>query len=510
VNLRPYQSDCVAAVESGFENFTKQLAVLPTGAGKTIIFAKLAAGRAERGERTLILAHRSELIYQAVEKIFAATGIRAETEKAEEWAGVDESTRIVVGSVQTMTGDRLNRWPSDFFSLVVADEAHHAMSDSWRKTLAHFDGNADVLGVTATPDRNDKRNLGQYFENVAFEIGLFDLIRDGYLSPIAVKSLPLEIDLRGVKVTAGDFDDAQLGHALEPYLASIAKEIKAHAEFRRTLAFLPLIATSQKFVAACRDAGIDAEHADGDSPDRAQKLARFERGEFSLLSNAMLLTEGYDCPPVDCVAMLRPTSSRALYSQCVGRGTRVCDFKENLLLLDFLWLTEKHKLSRPAHLVAKSEDEAEEITKLAAEKSGAKQDELELEGLASEVQAQREAKLRQELKEHSRKSSRIISADEFAIANDAFAVAEFEPTMKWESEPPTPKQEKYLRAAKIKIETVRGRGHARQLLDLHFRNQSLRLATPKQVSYLSRRGFPQAHEMTFNEARRAIAGLAKN
>jgi len=164
LNARPYQLECLDAVANGWKEFRRQLIVVPTGGGKTVIFSKLAAVNAGR---TLILAHREELIDQAVAKLRAATGIEAEKDKAEHIAELD--ARVVVASVQTlMRENRMNRWPQDHFDLVVCDEAHHAISPSWRGVLSRFDEHARVLGVTATPDRGDKKNLGVYFENVLF------------------------------------------------------------------------------------------------------------------------------------------------------------------------------------------------------------------------------------------------------------------------------------------------------------------------------------------------------
>lgn len=503
MNLRPYQLNCVQAVESGWAQFRRQLIVCPTGSGKTVIFSHLAA---RQPGRTLILAHREELIDQAIDKLHVATGIIAGKEKAKCVAGI--SVKVVVASVQTMIR-RLDRWPKDHFALVVADEAHHAISDSWQAVLGHF--NVRVLGVTATPDRGDRRNLGAYFENVAAEVKLLDLINDGYLSRITVKSVPLQIDLSKVKSTAGDLDAGELGHALEPYLGAIAGAIKEHASFRRVLAFLPLIATSHKFVEACQSAGLSAGHIDGESPDRREILARFARWEFDVLSNAMLLTEGFDDPGIDCIVCLRPTRSRPLFAQMVGRGTRIQDVKENLLLLDFLWLHERHSITRPAHLVAGSEAEAEAITELAQEKaaSGATQDELELEGLMSEASAKREDNLRKQLATAAGRKAKFISAEEFAVNHHSLAVAEYEPTMRWESEPITEKQAKYLKQARIDPESVKGRGHASKLLDLHFKDRKLVLASPKQQSLMRRMGHPSPATATSDEARRFFAGMRK-
>jgi superfamily II DNA or RNA helicase len=476
MNPRPYQSDCVNAINSAFKEVTKTLAVVPTGGGKTCIFSWLAAANSGK---TLILAHREELIDQAIKKLHAATGIKAEKEKAEAKASLD--SQVVVGSIQTLTGDaRLERWPANHFSLVIVDEAHHAVSGSYQKILKHFDGTAKVLGVTATPDRNDKKNLGSYFQSVAYEISLFDLINANYLSRIQVKSIPLAIDLNSVRSTMGDLNETDLGEALEPYLGEIAKSIAEHAAFRRVLAFLPLRATSRKFVAACEDAGLSAMHVDGESEDRAEILERFSRREFDVLSNAMLLTEGYDDPGIDCVVVLRPTRSRPLHCQMVGRGTRISPHKQNLLLLDFLWAHERHSLCRPAHLIASTDEEADAITELAQERSDAKAygDELDLGALAGDAVAKREEALRKRLAEAAKKKAKFISAEEFAMKHDSFETAEFEPTMEWEMRPPTDKQLIYIKRAGIDPASVRGSVHASKLLSLHFRDQGVKLASP--------------------------------
>jgi superfamily II DNA or RNA helicase len=474
---RPYQSACVDAVINGWKEFRKQLVVVPTGGGKTIIFSWLA--QREPG-RTLILAHREELIDQAIAKLGAATGLQADKEKAEARAGMD--AKVVVGSIQSLVGDaRRQRWPANHFDLVIVDEAHHVPADSYRKVLSRFDAHSKVLGVTATPDRADKKNLGTYFENIPFEISLFDLINQGYLSRIQVKSVPLEIDLNAVRSTMGDLNETDLGAALEPYLDEIARSIADHASFRRILAFLPLRATSRKFVEACSKAGLSAEHIDGESPDRKEILTRFAAGKFEVLSNAMLLTEGFDDPGIDCVVVLRPTRSRPLYAQMVGRGTRLADHKENLLLLDFLWMHERHSISRPAHLIAGSDDEAESITSLVKEREHAWGDELDLGTLAGDAVAKREEALRKKLEEQSKKKAKFISAEEFALNHGNMALAEYEPSMAYERQSVTPKQEMYLKRARIDPSTVRGRVHASRLLDIHFRNQNLTLAPESQA-----------------------------
>jgi superfamily II DNA or RNA helicase len=503
-----FQDDCATAIEGGYaQGFRKQLIVVPTGGGKTVIFAGRAKHRCKLGKRTLILAHRKELVEQAMDKL-ASRGVASEKEKADAWASLN--AMVVVGSVQTMTGQRLQRWPKDHFDLVIPDEAHHSISDSWQETLNWFDAHANVLGVTATPDRGDKKNLGTYYDNIAYEIGLFDLIHRGCLSPITIKAVPLAIDISRVGQDKGDFDASGLSDALEPYLGAIAAAIREHASFRRTLAFLPLIRTSKMFVEACRAEGINAVHVDGESPDREEITARAARGEYDLISNAMLWTEGYDNPLIDCVVNLRPTRVRALYSQIVGRGTRIHPLKENLLLLDFLWAHQKHSLVRPAHLVAKTEQEAEVITKLAEEKQrGGEQQCLELEGLASEASEQRHEALRKQLEANSKKKAKHISAEEWCMSHGAADIADYEPSMKWESQPMTEKQAKCLKRAGIDLATVSGKGHAIKLLDKVFGGMKLTAASDAQKQLMKRAGNPNWQTATAEDARQFFNQLRK-
>lgn len=501
MNPRPYQLECLKAIQAGWAQFQKQLIVVPTGGGKTCIFSWLAE---QNPHLTLILAHREELIDQAIAKLKASTGIEADKDKAEFRAS--PGARVVVGSIQTlMRENRLTRWAPNHFDLVVVDEAHHAISPSFLRVLNHFDGHARVLGVTATPDRGDKKNLGQYFQNIAYEVPLFDLIDDGYLSRITIKSVPLQIDLNSVRQTAGDFNDFDLGNALEPYLGEIASAIAEHASFRRTLAFLPLRATSRKFVDACRKAGLAACHIDGESPDRKEILARFAAGEFDVLSNAMLLTEGFDDPGIDCVVVLRPTRSRPLYAQMVGRGTRIAEAKESLLLLDFLWMHERHSISRPADLIASNKEEADIITDLSQSAGGPM--EMDLQEVSTEAQKKREDALRKRLEEQSARKPKFISAEDFAIQHDSLAVAEYEPTMPWESEPVTDRQLWHLKRAKVDVATVKGKGHATKLLNILFAGQKLTLASPRQRGYMRKMGYPNADMATADEARRFFSGL---
>ena len=496
MELRKYQTDCIDAVVHGWAKYQKQLLVVPTGGGKTIIFAKLA--QHTMPARTLILAHRDELVRQAVDKIEQATGMWATVEKGTERA--DRKSAIVVGSIQTMM-NRTHEWAHDHFDLIVCDEAHHCISDSWQKVLTHF-STAKVLGVTATPDRGDKKNLGEYFENIAHEVHLRDLINDGYLSPIKIKAIPLELDISNVASVAGDYHVGQLGASLTPYLKGCAEAIKEHAAGRKTLVFLPLVATSIEFAEIARSIGLKAEHVSGQSEDRKQILKKFAKGDSHLLSNAMLLTEGYDCPTIDCVCVLRPTKSRALFAQMVGRGTRIADGKTDLMLLDFLWQHERHDLVRPAHLIAESREIADIMTKDAFSGGDEPLDLFELEGNAKE---QREATLRNALKENKKRKARMMDAMEFSLGLHDVDLAEYEPVMKWESKNVSEGQIKILKNYGIEPETVQGRGHASAIIDKIIARSRIGMATPKQMIWLRKMNHPAPEKATLDEAKKFLS-----
>ena len=490
--LRAYQMKAADLIEAGFNEFRKQLLVAATGSGKTQIFCETI--RRHQPRKSLVLCHREELIGQSARRL-ESFGIQAEIEMGGRVASLHAPA--VVGSVQTLMGDsRLSRWPADHFNLVVADEAHRAMSDSWQKVLRYFDGTANVLGVSATPERSDKRHLGRYFQNIPYEIGLLDLINQGWLAPIKVKTVPLGMDLGAVRTTAGDFNADDLGHALEPYLEQIADVLVEHRH-RKTIVFLPLVAVSERFAAICRDRGLKAEHVDGQSTDRRAILNRFRRDETRVLTNAMLLTEGYDEPSIDCVVCLRPTKVRALYSQIIGRGTRICPGKDHLLVLDFLWQSEEHSLIRPAHLIAGDEQEAEEITeKLLTEE--------DLEQAKAAANADRTRKLAERLHANRTRRGSVIDPLELAVTLNEAALADFVPTMGWHSHAPTARQLEILERLGLDPASILTKGHASVILDRLFTRRQLDLATPKQVRMLRRYGHDHPETASFEDAKRFL------
>lgn len=510
MELRPYQETARQKVQEEWESGKKRtLLVLPTGTGKTIVFSKIIEDRVRKGERVLVIAHRGELLEQASDKLYKSTGLKTATEKAEQ-TSLGSFYRVVVGSVQTMQREkRLNQFPPEYFDTIVIDEAHHAISDGYQRVLRHFE-DANVLGVTATPDRGDMRNLGSYFESLAYEYGLAEAIKSGYLSPIKALTIPLKLDLSNVKQQAGDFSTKDLGTALDPYLEQIAVEMKKQCFNRKTVVFLPLVKTSQKFRDILNKHGFKAAEVNGESADREQILKDYEEGKYNVLCNSMLLTEGWDCPSVDCVIVLRPTKVRALYSQMVGRGTRLAPGKKELLLLDFLWHTERHELCHPANLIATDEAVAKKMTEN-IEELGAPIDLEQAEQQAKEdVALEREESLAKQLSEMKRRKRKLVDPLQFEMSIQASDLTDYVPSFGWQMSPPTDKQVKALEKWGIFPDEIENAGKAEMLINRLVKRRDAGLSTPKQIRFLENRGFQHVGTWQFEAATKLINRIAAN
>lgn len=509
MELRPYQEEAKQAVFTQWEgSVNRTLLVLPTGCGKTIVFAKIAAECVCKGKRVLILAHRGELLDQAADKIRKSTGLGCALEKAES-SCIGSWFRIVVGSVQTMMREkRLGQFSDDYFDTIIIDEAHHCISDSYQRVLQHFP-EAEVLGVTATPDRGDMRDMGEYFESIAYEYTLQKAIKEGYLSPIRALTLPLKMDLTGVGISAGDFKAGDLGTALDPYLDQIAEEMKNYCADRKTVVFLPLVKTSQKFRDVLCEHGFRAAEVNGESPDRAEILQAFDRGDYNVLCNSMLLTEGWDCPSVDCVVVLRPTKVRSLYSQMVGRGTRLFPGKDHLLLLDFLWHTERHELCHPASLICENAEVAQRMTENLEKEAGFAIDIEEAERTAAEdVVAQREEALAKQLAEMKKRKKKLVDPLQFEMSIQAEDLSGYVPSFGWEMAPPSDKQISSLEKLGISADQIDNAGKAAKLLDRLDKRRTEGLTTPKQIRFLESRGFQHVGTWQFETAKNMIDRIA--
>lgn len=511
MELRPYQREAKAAIFEQWESGVKKtLLVLPTGCGKTIVFAKVAEECVTEGERVLVLAHRGELLDQASDKIATACGLGCAVEKAEQTC-LGSWYRITVGSVQSLMREkRLAQFPDDYFSTIIVDEAHHILSDGYQRVLEHFP-EANVLGVTATPDRGDMRNLGQFFESLAYEYTLPKAIREGYLSPIKAITIPLKLDLSGVQMQNGDFRAADIDNALDPYLYQIADEMLTYCADRKTVVFLPLIKTSQKFRDILNNKGFRAAEVNGDSSDRAQILEDFDKGRYNVLCNSMLLTEGWDCPSVDCIIVLRPTKVRSLYSQMVGRGTRLSPGKTELLLLDFLWHTERHELCRPACLIAESAEVAQKMTENINDAAGAPVDIIAAEEKAeSDVVAQREEALAKQLAEMKMRKRKLVDPLQFEMSIQSEDLSSYVPSFGWEMMPPSDKQKNTLEKLGIMPDEIDNAGKAALLLDRLAKRRDDGLTTPKQIRFLEGKGFNHVGAWQFETAKRLIDRIAAN
>lgn len=349
--LRPYQTQArdasIAAYARGVHRHAIQI---PTGGGKTIIFAHLIANR---GGRALVLAHRDELIEQAVEKLLmVAPGLDVGVVKAER---NETDAGVIVASIQTLARERrVEQMPRDFTTVVV-DEAHHAAAATYRRVLDHVVGpNTLLLGVSATLDRADRVGPSTVFDEIVYECTILDLITAGYLSDIKALQIGIEANFAGLHKRHGDFIDSEVETMLRdadaPSHAVAAYE--EHAPGRKAIVFAPTVQSAKDFAAAFQDVGHPVGVVYGAMPteDRKDTLKRFKAGEIRVLANCMVLTECYDEPSVDCIVVARPTCSRSLYVQMIGRGTRTFPGKEDLLVLDLVGGATRHELVTAASL----------------------------------------------------------------------------------------------------------------------------------------------------------------
>lgn len=506
--LRDYQKQAVSAVENEWDSGVKNtLLVQSTGTGKTIVMAAIARDIVDDGGRPLLLAHRGELLDQAADKFERAAGLSCSREQASSHT-VYSLDPVTVGSVQTlMRKKRLEEFPEDYFSHILVDEAHHSVANSYTRILDYF-SSARVLGVTATPDRSDKKGLSKVYETLAFEYGTRDAIKDGYLVPIEAQMVPLAIDLSKVRVRNGDFDENDLGNALEPYLDAIADEMVRLCKGRRTLVFLPLVRMAKEFAELLCSKGLRACEIDGNSPDRAEILQDYHDGRYDVVTNAMLLTEGFDDPETDTIVCLRPTKSRSLYTQIVGRALRPADGKDSALLIDFLWLSEKHNLCRPASLLGATEEIEKAVTE--ATKAGCPVDLFDAEEQAKEdVVEQRKQALAEKLKENSRRKRKLVDPLDFATLVGDLDLQDYVETFAWERQLPTEKQLEMLNRNGIDT-TGMTKGRASKIISSLISRREHGYATAKQVMQLRNHGFPNPETWTYEDASAVMSLLAKN
>jgi superfamily II DNA or RNA helicase len=359
MELRPYQHEAVDAIAREHARVRSTLLVLATGLGKTVTFAAIARDVAAQGGQTLVLAHRSELLEQAAATL-RRLGLRAGIEQGPRSVGPLERPDAIVASVQSLQRRRLAAYPRDAFRLVVVDEAAHATADSYRAILDYF-APAKVLGVTATPDRGDGVGLRAVFDSVAYRLELRDGIKAGWLAPLEVRAVQVEsLDLSKVKVRAGELAAEELEAELlrDGVLHEVAGPLVELAAGRQTLVFCIGVAQSHALADVLRTRGVAAAAVDGgmSATARAAVLDDYRARRTSVVCNAMLWTEGFDDPATSCIALVRPTGSRALVAQMIGRGTRTHADKRNCLVLDFVpGRASRLRLASPRDVLAGDE-----------------------------------------------------------------------------------------------------------------------------------------------------------
>ncbi|RPK69044.1 ATP-dependent RNA helicase DbpA [Streptomyces sp. ADI96-15] len=349
---RPYQTDAINALTAGWNGPNNRLAVvLPTGAGKTVVFSNLIAEHLPTlgGHRALVIAHREELIQQAAAKIRAVCPtLRVGIVKAERDEHQDAD--VIVASIQTLAVER-RRLAIERVGLIIVDECHHAAARTYMEVLEHFGAwrGVPTAGFTATMTRTDG-GLAEVWQDVVFTLDILDMISDGYLCDVRGKRVTVKgLDLDAVKTRGGDLVDGQLGQALDDSGAAhvIAEAYQQHAADRPGVVFTPTVATAQSMAKAFTTAGIAAAAIWGDMPkeDRAATLAEYKAGDVQVLTNCMVLTEGFDAPWTSCAVIARPTKSAGLYCQMAGRALRLWEGKKDALVLDVMGAATRHKLA---------------------------------------------------------------------------------------------------------------------------------------------------------------------
>lgn len=516
MRYRDYQSACIDSVEAGWAESLTQLAVLATGCGKTVIFSRIAEIESDRQAKTLILADTDELVEQAAAKLLASTGIRAGIEKASRVASMADN--VVVASIQTLSGEkRLKTWRRDHFGLIVVDEADKSIAKSYDRVFDWFrvgeQNGSRLLGVTATADRGDNKSLGKRYARLAFEYGLLEACRDGWLVRPTVKTLPLEIDMRGLKPKGKDVSDVDVAERLRPFLCDIARVLVAEAGTRKTVVFLPSVETARIMAESIQQYGRTAVWVAGDKrrcPDRGYRIRQFVAGEFQFCINAQMLLRGFDDPAISCVCVLRPTKIRSLFVQAVGRGTRVlpgildgltdasarraaiaASAKPDLLILDPLWLTDRLELIQPAQLITGDPHVLERVKR-------------EGDLIENEEAAERDlaASLMREAAKNRARKGRLFDPLEKAVSLGLDDIVNYRPGNAWEARPPTATQIDELMKLGVDPQGVRCFGLASKWIQKARQREKLGLCSFKQMSFLEKLGLDSPSMIAKDEASR--------
>ncbi len=511
--LRPYQkAACEAAIES-LRNHRSALIVAPTGTGKTITFAELARIWAKRSEKVLVLAHREELIDQAVDKITKSTGLDVEVEMGDHHANWDGTKAVLVASVQTMArAGRRQKYAPDAFGLIIVDEAHHAPASTYQDVLSYFKG-AKVVGVTATPDRLDGRGMKEAFESVASVYEIRDAIEQRWLVPIRQRTVFVDsLNLDKVSVTkTGDFNEAELEAELMR-LENLHRMAVPTVEFageRPAIVFTASVAHAHALadvICNYKPGAARAVSGDMSREERREVLEDFRMGRIQFLINCALLTEGFDAPFASCVVIARPTRSRALYAQMVGRGTRILgasyeqsieNGKKDLLVVDLVGQAEQHSLVNCTDILDGNKD---------AELKAVAMDILDKDPDKDVLSALDEAAgnlaQNQKIRLLAKATYEIRKVDPFTV------LGVLNRKGRWGGIGPTSRQVNALYKFGVPGAERLDRGQASALLDELFRRADAGRCTYRQAKLLMKHGLNC--DVTFADANEAISAIASN
>lgn len=520
LRLRDYQRAAVDAVYRDWTTVDSTLVVSPTGTGKTVLMCGVVLRAFPR--RVMILAHREELVFQAQDKIRRYTGLNCDVEMADLRANEHQAlfgrAPVVVSTIQTQTagGDglgRMGKFDPGQFGVLIVDEAHHATAATYRRVIDYYRSNPrlKVIGVTATPDRADEQALGQVFESVAFDYEILDAIHDGWLVPIRQRMVEVAgLDYSSIRTTAGDLNGADLAKVMEAEknLHGIASPTIEIAGNRKALVFATTVAHAERLAEIFQRHGKAASWICGKTSKdtRRQVLEDFATGALQIVVNVGCLTEGFDDPSVELVVIARPTKSRCLYAQMVGRGLRplpgVVDgvanaeqrqaaiahsVKPSVEILDFAGNSGRHKLMTTADILGgKTSDEAVEAAMKKVREGGAP---VDMEALLEETERElREAKER----EAARRARLMVKAQWEARTVDPFDVLQIQPRKEkgWErGKELSAKQREILLRQGIDPE---GKSYheMKQVLDEIFRRWDDGQCSFKQAKLLTRFGLP--------------------
>lgn len=536
MNLRPYQQQAVSGVRSSISTRRSALVVMPTGTGKTVCFAHIAK---QAVRRVIVIAHREELVQQAADKIRHVSGISPDIEMAEYKAGKMYKSPVVVASVQTLCapwGDtyRMSKFDPDEFDMLVIDEAHHATAVSYRRIIDHFSRNKELrtVGFTATPDRADKAALGMVFEHVAFQYEILSAMRDGWLVPIETQQVVVKgMDFSHVKTVAGDLNQGELATIMEQekVMHGVVTPTIEIANGRKTLVFASSVAHAERMSEIFNRHGVTSAVVHGGTfkDERRRILQAYADNKIQVLCNCGVAVEGFDCPGIQVVAIARPTKSRALFTQMVGRGTRVlpnvvdgiddadmrraaiaASRKPNMLVIDFTGNSGRHKLVSAADILGgKYDEETVEHAKRAIAEAGKPADVIaELERAAAQVIEKRK-------EDASKKRRELVTARvEYDTKQiDAFGVFNIGPERiahaAKNTAPLTHAQQSMLARNGIDIAGL-PIGHCRALYNEVLRRIKSGRCTYKQATLLRKYGY--GTNVSFKEASRIIDTLKTN